>query len=257
MLLRLRQLTAHPFLIQDVIQDLFTIEDIERLWRLSGPETGDTRKRGEEMYSAMKRMIEDKGQILEDDQETSDEPLTSGTGSSEIQSGSALVLRFRKHLRTLKDSKQWTLLKERSLCHMCDMPPDEPYVTSCCHLYCKECLSHMAYEASKRGETSTKCLVCNEEFSESQPCNGIEEMEMDDISSLGSSLAKNRPRRKKYQKDAVRWLDFEGDVMQSSKTTAVQIQLENWLNEEPGGKIIVFSQFYLLFVSLQSLKDQS
>lgn len=257
MLLRLRQLTAHPFLIQDVIQDLFTIEDIEKLWTVSAPESGETRKRGKEIYSTMKRMIEDKGQILEDDQEASDKPSTSEIGSSEVQNESTLVLRFRKYLRNLNKSKQWTDLKERSLCHMCDMPPDEPYVTDCFHLYCKECLSHMAYEASKREETSTMCLVCNKEFSESQPCNGIEEIEMENTSPLGSSLAQNRPRRRKHQKDAVRWLDIEGDVLQSSKTMAVQIQLESWLNEEPGEKIIVFSQFYLLFVSLYSLRGQS
>lgn len=137
------------------------------------------------------------------------------------------------------------------------MPPNYPYVTSCFHLYCHECLSHMAYETSKRNETSTLCLFCNEEFSESQPCSGIEEIEMKDTSQLDPSLAKNRPRRKKHQKNAVRWLDLEKDVLQSSKTTTVQIQLENWLKKKPGEKIIVFSQFYLLFVSLHSLRIQS
>ncbi|KAG7005506.1 DNA replication licensing factor mcm6 [Physcia stellaris] len=256
MLLRLRQLTAHPFLIQDVIQDLFTIEDIEKLWTISAPDSGETQKRGKEMYSTMKRMIEDKGQILEDDQDASDKPSTSEIGSAEIQDESTLVLRFRKYLRNLNKSKQWTELKERSLCHMCDMPPDEPYVTDCFHLYCKECLSHMAYEASKREETSTMCLVCHTAFSKSQPCNGIEEIEMENISPLGSSLAQNRPRRRKHQNDAVRWLDLEGDVLQSSKTMAVQIQLESWLNEGPGEKIIVFSQFYLLMRIVARICEQ-
>ena len=54
----------------------------------------------------------------------------------------------------------------------------------------------------------------------------------------------------------VRFLNIE-NVLQSSKTTIVQIQLKSWLNEKSKDKIIVFSQFYLLFVSLYSLKDQS
>ena len=84
-------------------------------------------------------------------------------------------------------------------------------------------------------------------------------------------MIKNRSRRKKYQKNEaqvclnyhmsiieenVRFLNIE-DVLQSSKTTIVQIQLKSWLNEKSKNKIIMFSQFYLLFVSLYSLKDQS
>ena len=157
-------------------------------------------------------------------------------------------MRFRKYLRTLNNTSQWSSLKERSLCHKCNCPPDEPYVTSCFHLYCHECLNHMAYEASKSLEARTLCLQCGKAFSESQPCRGIEELEMEDVSSLGHSVGKNRPRRKQYQRDAVKWLDIPGAVLQSSKTLAVKIQLEGWLKAEPGKKIIVFSQFLVLFV---------
>lgn len=58
------------------------------------------------MYNKMKRMIEDKRQILEDDQETFEEASTAEIDSSEIQNESTLVLRFRKYLRELNHSKQ-------------------------------------------------------------------------------------------------------------------------------------------------------
>ena len=248
MCLRLRQLTAHPFLIQDVIQDLFNLEDIEKLWALSGPEVIPGNKRGKELYTAMKNMIQGKEPAMEDDHSAADEPSSHGTEKPTNQNEPGLEMRFRKYLRSLNSSRQWNALKERSLCNKCNSPPDEPYVTSCFHLYCKECLNNMAYEAMKTHEDQTLCLQCGDPFTESQPCNGIEELEMADVSTLGRSVAKDRPRRKRYQKDAMRWLDLEGDVLQSSKTLAVKIQLEAWLTAEPDKKIIVFSQFLLLFV---------
>ena len=184
----------------------------------------------------MKNMIEGKAQEIEDDQSAAEE------------NEAGLELRFRKYLRSLNNSRQWTDLKERSLCNKCNSPPDDPYVTSCYHMYCKECLNHMAYEASKNNQDQTECLQCGEPFSESKPCNGIEEIEMEEIAPSGRTVGKNRQRRKKYQDNAVRWLDLEGDVLQSSKTLAVKMQIETWLKEEPEKKIIVFSQFLLLFV---------
>lgn len=248
MCLRLRQLTAHPFLIQDVIQDLFSLEDIEKLWALSGPEVIPGNKRGKELYTAMKNMIESKEPAIEDNHAATEELPSPGTENPTSQNELGLALRFRKYLRSLNSSRQWIALKERSLCNKCNAPPDEPWVTSCFHLYCKECLNNMAYETMKNHGSQTLCLECGEPFTESQPCNGIEELEMVDVPTQGRSVAKDRQRRKPYQKDAVRWLNLEGDVLQSSKTLAVKIQLEAWLTAEPDKKIVVFSQFLLLCV---------
>ena len=247
MCLRLRQLTAHPFLIQDVIQDLFGLEDIEKLWIQSGPKADETARRGKEMYSAMKKMIEDKSKIHEDAQST-EEPAKPETNSAENQNEPALILRFRKYLRSFRNTGEWTHLKDRSLCHRCNCPPDEPWVTNCFHLYCKECLNNMAYEASKEGKSQSWCIPCDKPFEESKPCSGIEELEMNDMVQKTDSGDIPRPGRGKGPKNAERWLDLKGDVLQSSKTTAVKIQLEEWIKEEPEKKIIVFSQFRLLFV---------
>lgn len=248
MCLRLRQLTAHPFLIQDTIQDLFGLEDIEKLWIQSGPKADETARRGKDMYSAMRKMIEDKEQNHEDAQTTNEEPPHTGTENVENQHEPGLVLRFRKYLRSFRKSGQWIDLKDRSLCHRCNCPPDEPWVTNCFHLYCKECLNNMAYEAGKEGKSQSWCIPCDKPFEESKPCSGIEELEMDDIVQKTDSDDKIKPGRGKGQNNAERWLDLKGDVLQSSKTTAVKIQLEEWLKEEPDKKVIVFSQFRLLFV---------
>lgn len=59
MLLRLRQLTAHPFLIQETIERFLQTEDVNELWMLTGEEEMDTTEmRGRDIASAMKRMIE-------------------------------------------------------------------------------------------------------------------------------------------------------------------------------------------------------
>ena len=245
MCLRLRQLTAHPFLIQDTIEHMFTVEDLERLWILTRSEVSEDGKRGQEMYAAMKRMIENKGQPTEEEQDGIEEtPVETAVG--EHLQDPPTVFKFRKYLRSLKDSKDWENFKRRGLCHKCGSPPDEPYVTSCLHLYCKECLSAMAYEASKTDENETNCLKCGQVFTDSHPCSGIEELEMEDPAIFCSTDIKSKRRHRKDLESTLKWIDFGGEILPSSKTLAAQIQLERWMQEDPDKKIIVFSQFHLL-----------
>ena len=241
-------MTAHPFLIQDVILQMFLMEDIERLWILSGPKVGKAAHEGTRMYRAIKQGIADKGRIQDVNDSTGEDisrPVSNDFGD---HNQPILVTRFRKYLRSFKNTGQWLALKDRSLCHWCNCPPDEPWVISCFHLYCKECLHDMATEAAKDGKTQSWCIICDKPFEECKPCSGIEELETDIVLSMDFSSRKDRPTRKKNQKEPERWLDLPGDVLQSSKTAAVQTQMEEWLKEEPDKKIIVYSQFRMLFV---------
>ena len=159
-----------------------------------------------------------------------------------------IIFKFRKYLTKLKKTQRWSDLRARSTCNKCGDPADEPMVTSCMHLYCTECLRSMAVEAAAKGKEATPCSACGVEYTEARPCPALKELEVDDIPLLGQKSNEDgtpteRPRR--TAKDNMKWCDMDGQVLPSTKTAAVQVQVEKWLKDFPKTKIIVFSQFHL------------
>ena len=174
---------------------------------------------------------------------------------------SETIYKFRKYLRLLKDGDKWEELKDRSRCHRCKLPPDEPMLTSCMHLYCSECLRAMSYEASQLDQDHTKCLKCNQAFTSSSPCTGLKELEAD---TTPAAIPANTPtaevravldradpeRPPRTVNDHMKWVNMDGHILPSTKTAAVIVQIAEWLKEFPTQKIIVFSQFHLMSVWL-------
>lgn len=158
--------------------------------------------------------------------------------------GIPLIFKFRKFLRHLKNSDKWQELKDRSPCQRCKYPPEDPWVTSCMHLYCKECLEANAHDSVARGEERATCLVCSTVYEECHPCEGLKELEGEE-SLLGSGSTPSK-RPKKDPNADLQWIDVKGELLPSSKTAAIEAQLERWLTDEPNKKIIVFSQFHML-----------
>ena len=244
MLLRLQQLTAHPFMLQKIIEDLFQLEDVEKLWALTAAEVTADDNPARNMLTTMKKMIVEKENPVENDQPAilADDPPVE----SYINQPGTLVFKFRRFLRDLAQSQKWEDLKNRSLCHKCRDPPDEPWVTSCLHVYCKECLNALAYEAARRDQEKAACLDCGSIYSESNPCDGLKELQMDAEGSGIDSSEGSQTRTRKDPEQELKWIDFQGTVLPSTKTAAVQAQMELWLETEPDKKIIVFSQFHML-----------
>lgn len=245
MLLRLRQLTAHPFLCQETIERFLQIPDVNELWTLAGEEeTDSTEMKGKDMASAMKRMIESQERDRTAEADVAPEPTDATVDDAAEQ---PLTFKFRKDLRHLKKSQNWPELKNRSLCHKCEYPPDDPWVTSCLHLYCKECLNALHHDAAAReeGNREVSYLEYSAVFTESHPCDGLKELEGDE-SLLGSGARTTKKRVKKDLNVDIKWIDVGGELLPSSKTAAIQVQLKQWLDEEPDKKIIVFSQFHML-----------
>jgi hypothetical protein len=245
MLLRLRQLTAHPFMLQQTIEDLFELEDVDKLWTLTAPEVSADENSARNMLITMKKMIAEKDKPAELAQSqtefigpaSADDPIDD----SSTNESRSLIFKFRRFLRDLAESSKWDDLKNRSLCHKCRDPPDEPWVTSCLHVYCRECLNALAYEAAKRDEEQTACLDCGSIYTESRPCDGLKELQMD-----AEGSGRTSPRTRKDPEQDLKWINFNGSILPSSKTAAVQAQIELWLTEEPDKKIIVFTQFHML-----------
>ena len=241
MLLRLRQLTAHPFMLQETIESLFQIEDVEKIYKKTMGEVDAEDNKAKNMLATMRKMIAEKKNPTEAEP-TNEHTPADNPAEEEADQSAPLVFKFRKYLRSLADSSKWSDLKERSLCHKCQCPADDPWVTDCEHIYCKECLNVLAYEAAAKDQNEVACLVCGHFYAECSPCGGIAELEMSDGLT---SISQSRGKRKDPDED-VKWINLGGRILPSSKTAAVQAQLEKWFKDDPEKKIIIFSQFHMM-----------
>ncbi|KAL8829391.1 MAG: hypothetical protein Q9170_006189 [Blastenia crenularia] len=237
MITRLRQMTAHIFLVQHIMQDMFEVEDIQHLWRLVKDEAT-----GRETLEAVRGLIDNKA----DDEESDEEPSASTDIFEEYaQPSEALLQRFQQHLRSLITDSDSAEFAKRSTCSRCGAPPDSPYVTSCLHVYCHECLIAMATQAAEKDEDGVHCLECNTAYTSSMPCTNVKELNYNMGAGLGEA-DKSPRKRHKPPKDLLKWIRKDGGTLSSTKTAAVIAQVEQWLTEEPDKKIIVFSQWHMM-----------
>ena len=164
----------------------------------------------------------------------------------EVQTGE-LAAKLGRYLKSLKSKSNWAELRSRTQCYYCGEPPENAIVTSCLHVYCRECLQGMANSASAKDHDATTCLECGVVYTGAESCAGLKEMEWNDNWLLNQTISrKSRPKKVNME-----WVSFESKLVMSAKTTAVQLQVEQWLEEEPDKKIIIFSQFYMAMEILE------
>ncbi|KAJ9628043.1 hypothetical protein H2203_003265 [Taxawa tesnikishii (nom. ined.)] len=261
MLLRLRQLCSHALMIQDTIIDLLEREDFERLNKLTEQE-GELSDDGIALIGQLRLILAQKHGIEEEtgigtiveagvdhDAQIDLRDYENLAGQKHGQS-----LRFRKYLKTLKNTDKWEQLVMRSLCCGCRQQPYNPHVTSCFHIYCFDCLRDLQHQAARKGLDGARCSECGEQYTSSKPCVGIESFEArettvsegtsdSEVHLLRRSGKKKEKNRKKRESDVSDWIDEWGEVMPSAKTMAVKAQVLNWLEEDPTTKIIIYTQF--------------
>lgn len=115
MLLRLRQLTAHPFLIQETIEDLFEAEDVEKIWQVTASELTADDSPAKDMLKAMREMIS--GKVNPAEPAPTTEAIPQDDQPEDSQSDQpVLIFEFRRFLRALASSSKWLELKDRSVC---------------------------------------------------------------------------------------------------------------------------------------------
>lgn len=164
MLLRLRQMTAHLFLCETTITDLFTLEDIDRIYRVSR-DSGKMHRNGTTLLT--KNVIKDMDNELH-------QLRAAVTAAAQRQHGSDAhvelndgrledynLLPFMKLMFAENEEK----IRQRSGCHRCnDFPEQAIAVKPCAHIYCLECFHSMARDAALNGEERTICLACGEVY---------------------------------------------------------------------------------------------
>jgi SNF2 family DNA or RNA helicase len=264
--LRLRQLVGHILLIQQTLKDLMEGEDLEKLWRLTEAETQPQSEQGSQaVLGQLRKMLSNAqdGQNAARNEDAQPDPadtLTENSGANQatddIGGTFGLAFRFRKYLTSLKDTGKWDEMNKRSLCYKCGGVPDNPYITSCYHIYCKECLQAMLFNAGQTGKDKAKCLACDAEFEHCEPCHGFEQAGFKLNSPVTGSS--NRRGRKSADSDGsdVDWLSLGGSILPSAKTLAVKAQIQNWIDEDQDAKIIIFTQFRPMIRILSRLMQE-
>ena len=247
-------------MIQDTLEDLVEEEDIEKLEKLIDSKVAslDIRENPQSvswnMLVQMRRMLAGRTKLSNatsgaktDGAKFSDcEDLNE---DDEAEKAHPLISRFKEHLQKLRESSNGTALKHHSLCHKCSDTPEDPMVTSCLHIYCRECLVTLMHKAAQNGQENASCLKCGYAFPEVVECNDIKDFGFND--GFNSSQATNRRKRRRRAlspDESFRWLDFGGKLIQSAKTSAMFAKIEAWQKEEPDIKIIIFTQFLSMSV---------
>ncbi|KAI7223161.1 hypothetical protein KC333_g604 [Hortaea werneckii] len=256
LILRLRQLCSHPLLIQGPITDLLEREDFEKLNRITADED-DNQDQGASLLFHLRQVLKNntgvndlnsdlKGAIVSEDRVavvdvTNYDDITDQTGSKH-----GVKYKLQKYLNHLKSSDHWDAIKQRCLCTGCRQTPENPFVTSCFHIYCHSCLTDLQHMAARRGHDQARCSECGEAYSSAEPCQEIEEFQ-DSSSSAesvqGSSSQSSKKGKKSKKKNGDDWINLPGEILPSAKTQATKAQLLNWIEEDPNCKCIVFTQF--------------
>ena len=255
MALRLRQLTGHIFMIQETIEDLLEQEDIEKLMHLASMEVADDTPNGRSILQLRTVLAARKPVESDTDTPNSSPPAADSNIGGEF---GTTTVNFKKYLRHLHDTGKWAELKARSLCPQCRQPPDTPWVTSCNHVYCAECLKSMIYDVARNKRENASCKECGVIFTSSEPASGLDELEFDGLSPSTSSSQSNETRRKRKkdsnsENEVTKWIDVDGHILPSAKTLAIKAQILNWLSDAPKEKIIIFTQFHEMWVFLQCI----
>ena len=251
--LRLRQLTGHILLVQQTLKDLMEGEDLEKLWRLTDHEVQPQGEGGSQaVLGQLKKMLAKakdastapSNEVVEPDSAGILKGSAGATEGADVMGGTfGMAFKFRKYLRSLQTSGKWDEVNNRSLCHKCRGIPDNPHITSCFHVYCKECLETVLFDAAKEGKAQANCLSCDAEFERTEPCDGFNQA----ATKLHSPTGGGQPRRARKSSDSdetdIDWITVTGSILPSAKTLAVKAQIQLWVEEDPSAKIIIFTQF--------------
>lgn len=255
LVLRLRQLTAHPLMIQGPICACLEREDFEELQEIANSQAwvpGD----GSHIIANLRKILaqqqtpaplEGAAPVCPDgiDEETSVEApaqVVRDDANSAINQGGShgKHMRFGKYLDAIKRSSTWARMNDTMTCTVCAQPPDTPWITDCKHVYCKLCLDDMIHAAAMKGVDTAPCASCGHAMS-AEP---LEEVgPRDDLNPARDEDAPMPPK----PDDMDNWLDLKGEVLPSTKTIAAKTQILNWLDPlyggDPTNKIIIYTQW--------------
>ncbi|PBP21187.1 hypothetical protein BUE80_DR007992 [Diplocarpon rosae] len=260
-LLRLRQCTSHPFMLEHTIKESWTLEDLQeltlRLRKLKDAPNSrpfyEQCKLWVEQSEARRAERRQRGEVVPDE-----EMLPFG------RSDYGHNFNMEKALKTLDEEE----LFKRVTCSICSDFPMEPMRTDCGHIFCNDCLDSYCHELAAQGDEYMTCPECNRIFQKPEKVRipavehevGVE----DDENASGSGSRKGKGKKKaKSPSKGVDTLGFEPSAKDSSwvtesdfdphfpftpssKTTALKALLLKGFEEAPLDKVVIYVQFRTL-----------
>lgn len=179
-----------------------------------------------------------------------------------------LVGQFRQLMCELHEEGNWVERLERTSCAACRLQPVNTVIADCMHLYCEECFYLISDEnpASK----GRLCAKCNSNIKEAAQCCFSEDMALDNpsLSQVMASTGKQQTREKtriskKNPRETSRkivsprthsdesggededtdWIVASNGDMPGAKLSKILELIRAWIVDNPGVKIVVFTQF--------------
>jgi len=252
MIIRLRQLTAHPLIMQDTILDLLEREDYEKLNELVKTPLAQ-RTSSARFVQHLRRALARANQVdLDGDHVPT--YFAPGDGTNYDPTGNeSLNHKLQKHLANLKRKCQINAMKNIKQCVECHKQAFNPYVTSCMHVYCATCLEEVQHEAAEKGLNGALCSSCGTSFVHTESCavTLLAFHTSDNHTGPGPPGSKSGEKRKRSKanvppeedEELKEWLDDDGKILPSAKSIAIKKQISEWLNLEPDAKIIIYTQW--------------
>ncbi|KAI9822957.1 MAG: hypothetical protein M1826_000339 [Phylliscum demangeonii] len=213
--LRLRQATSHPLLLQKLIQERFTLEDVRRLEaRLNRIVEGRPFLRRLRDW-----LVESKKQSSNPPASGSTEPAQEPIPDDSLFGRSSFGSNFglKRYLENLDEEQ----LLQRSVCRICMDLAENPQITNCKHVFCKGCIERACIEAASSGSDYTECPTCLYAFTDLVPYEALVARPKP-IIRQPDVAEDDGAGRKKRKRPSNPWLDMDGPIFSSTKTAAVK-----------------------------------
>ncbi|KAI9649741.1 hypothetical protein NHQ30_002322 [Ciborinia camelliae] len=270
-LLRLRQCTSHPFMLERTMKESWTTEDVEFL-------RAELRKY---QISNIPFYEQCKLWVSQSEEERAAARARGERGAEAIPFGLSEFgesFQFDKALDSLNDEELYT----RITCHICSDVPNQPVITTCKHIFCRSCLNdhlHSQIHLADADDTFNVCPKCDIIFASAEPYGDLQIPDDDNMestpgqtqesesSSRGSNKrqksndSSRRPRGipskgmdelgfEPFTKDST-WVtksDYDPSfpLIPSAKTTALKALLLKGFEEAPDDKVVIYVQFRTL-----------
>lgn len=219
---------------EQTMRDLFTLEDVRRLEdKLSGT-TGN-----EQFYRQIQKLILEKTHAADTAGAADATDAAGATGAADAEeedvssaldvepdtrsfgrSNFGINFKFGKYLETLDEK---TML-DRCICNICGDVAQDPHITDCKHVFCKDCIQQRCLQSASAGSDYTECPACRFAFNRAEPYAELSARENDTSQESLATEADTDARRgtkEKAPKDD--WLKMGGDLLPSAKLTAVKV----------------------------------
>ncbi|PMD36328.1 hypothetical protein L207DRAFT_435119 [Hyaloscypha variabilis F] len=275
-LLRLRQCTSHPFMLERTIKETWTLEDVAELKaKLSRLRRDPNSNRpfyeqcqvwvedATARREAARRAAEERGEEYVEGME-----MGVGEDSEEMPFGQGNFghrFSMQEALKTLSEKE----LFKRVLCSACADVPDKPMRTDCGHIFCNDCItSYIHGRTAESGveEDILSCPACDRIFQHIVPVNPSSDPMAFSPSSRSRTGTPGAGKPKKFKethkgtkgKDATgfephtshsEWLEMSDlhpekfPLTASAKTTALKALLLRGFMEAPYDKVVIYVQF--------------